>query len=245
MRSFPFISSKRKTRFCLTESLVKFQSRSLEEFFVNLGVERLAGGGAVGEGRQVEFRQVCFDEKAVDCRGSAESCYLIFFNHFEQIRRLKTTAVIVNKYARAGYHLTVKLAPNRFSPACVGDGEMESVVFNVVPVCRSGNVSERISKVVANHLRLARCARCKIQKHSVFNACFFVASRTLEYVGRSLNSFFKAVPALFFSAVNHDCFNRGRLRQTVLNVFCHNVVVGADNHFNFCTVASVNNVFFC
>ena len=66
---------------------------------------------------------------------------------------------IVGEYSALGEPLAVELAPQRFSPTGVGDGKVESVGIDAVPVFGGDIVTERVFIAVLGDLRDSRSCR--------------------------------------------------------------------------------------
>ena len=72
--------------------------------------------------------------------------------------------MIIYEYICSGNPLSVELSPHCFSPAGVGNGEMEAVFFQIVPETTGYDMPQWISEVVCNHLRLSGCSAGEVHQ---------------------------------------------------------------------------------
>ena len=124
---------------------------------------------------------------------------MIFCKHRQYVSRVKAVE-IVNKGCRLAQPLPVKLAPHSLCPACIGNGEVQTVRVNIVPVFRCVEVPQRVFIVMRRNFRVAACARCKEHKHKVVAAggvrrSFIVGAVKLVFL-------IKAAPALALAVYN-------------------------------------------
>ena len=124
---------------------------------------------------------------------------MIFCKHRQYVRRVKAVE-IVNKGRRFTQPLPVKLAPHSLCPACIGNGKVQTVRVNVVPVFRGVKMPERVFIVVRRNFRVTACARCEEHKHKVVAAgcvrrSFIVGAVKLVFL-------VKAAPALALAVYN-------------------------------------------
>ena len=125
---------------------------------------------------------------------------MILCKHWQYVSRVKAVE-IVNKGRRFTQPLPVKLAPHGFCPARIGNGEVQTVRVNVVPVFRGVEVPERVFIAVRRNFRVAACAGGEEHKHKVVAAgCV----RRSFIVGAVKPVFLvKAAPALSLAVYNH------------------------------------------
>ena len=65
------------------------------------------------------------------------------------------TLKVIYEYSRFVHPLSVELAPESLAPACIRDGEVETVGVGILPVACSYIVTQRILIAVENQLRIA------------------------------------------------------------------------------------------
>ena len=91
---------------------------------------------------------------------------MVFLNGAHNLLRCKLL-VVVYEYRCSRKPLSVELAPYSLAPASVGNGQMDAVSAEVVPVYASCEMAKGIQMVVCNHLRLAACSAGEIHQHGV------------------------------------------------------------------------------
>ena len=109
----------------MSVTFTQFNSRKFIELIVNLRVQSFAGYGAVLQRRKIVFRQVFANEKTEYGRWCTQGGNLVFLNFTKYICRCKFF-VIINKYTRPYYPLSVKFAPYGLEPAGIGYGEVQT-----------------------------------------------------------------------------------------------------------------------
>ena len=122
---------------------------------------------------------------------------MVFCEHGKYIGGVKAVE-IVNECCRLAQPLAVQLAPHCFSPAGVGDGQMQTVGVNIVPVFCGVEVTERVFVIVRGDLRIAGRAGGEEHQHKVVAAgCICLA---LKMSAEQLVFVVKAAPALALAA---------------------------------------------
>ncbi len=74
---------------------------------------------------------------------------------------------VIHEYFRAGYPLAVEFAPDGFSPAGIGHGEVAGGGVEVMPAGGGDYVAQRICEIVSHHLRLAGGAGSEVEQRDV------------------------------------------------------------------------------
>ena len=110
----------------LTEAFHEGQSCVFLELVEYLGVQRLTCDGAVLEGAEVVVLDARLDEEAEHGGRCTEGRDLILGKEGKKIGGVELVKV-VGKYAAFAEPLTVQLTPERLTPSCVGDGEMDTI----------------------------------------------------------------------------------------------------------------------
>ena len=183
--------------FRLTESLHQLYAGVFIPLVEHLGVQRLACYGAVLQAGQVVFADALLDEEPEHCRGSAECGYPVLLHYLQHVLGNELVEVI-HENAGAHCHLTVQLAPRRFSPAGVADGEVYSVGVHVLPVLCGLDMRQTVGVVVHDHLRVAGGAGGEVQQVEFVRA----GGDSLHGVGVLHDFAVEVVPALVSSV--HD-----------------------------------------
>ena len=80
------------------------------------------------------------------------------------------TVIIISENAGFTEPLTIKLAPERLTPAGVGNGVMQSVRINIVPIFSSDVVTQGIFIGMSSDSRISAGAGGKEHKHGVIAA---------------------------------------------------------------------------
>ena len=127
--------------------------------------------------------------------------------------------------------MTVKLAPNGFTPTGIGNGKVQAVVVNTVPIFCRNVVTKRVLVAVNGDFGITRSTRSKVHKHWIVAATGVFVAVKMCAVKRIFAV--EIAPALF-SAANHNFGKRGFI---ILYGFIYLVggcaVRGADNSRDF------------
>ena len=118
--------------FCLSETFHQFDTRQLLESFKYGRVQCLSGNGAIFKWRQVVLCQVFVNQEPEDGRRRTERGDMVFLDFFQNSCRGKLL-VVVDEDIGSGNPLSVEFSPYRFSPAGIGNGEVKTVLVQVVP----------------------------------------------------------------------------------------------------------------
>ena len=79
---------------------------------------------------------------------------------------------VVREHARLHEPLTVVLAPHRLAPTGVGDGQMQPVGLDVMPMLRRDQMCQSIVGIMQHHLRVAGGTGRKVHEHGVADMGF-------------------------------------------------------------------------
>lgn len=166
LRLHPRECGERERRFGLPETLHQPDARQLLEGVVDGSVQCFSGRGAVFERREVVFREVFADQKAVDRGWGAQRGDAVLFDLVQDVRRRKFL-VVVDENIGPGQPLPVQLAPSGLRPSRVGDRQVQAPVVQVVPETPRADMPQRIGEVVRHHFRFARGSRCEVHHHDI------------------------------------------------------------------------------
>jgi len=122
--------------------------------------------------------------------------------------------------------LAIELAPHALGPAGVGDGQMQTVGVDAVPVLGSDEVAQRILVAVLGGLGETGGAAGEEHQHSVLTAGGVLGAD--EFLREHPELVVKVVPALP-AAVHHDLGHVGELPGGLLGLVGHIAVAGADH----------------
>ena len=156
-----------------------------------VGVERLAGGGAIRKRAQIVGIDVGLHHHAVHGGRAAQRGNPVSRDEVQDLVAIEAIEIVRED---AGLHepLTVVLAPNRLAPAGVGDGQMQPVRLDVVPMLGRDQVRQGVVGIMQHHLRVAGGAGGEVHEHRVVNvgfhareACIGVAHAGVEIVPTS------------------------------------------------------------
>ena len=75
--------------------------------------------------------------------------------------------MVVYKDVGSGYPLSVQLAPYGFTPARIGNGEVQAVFVQVVPETSGNDVPQRIREVVRHHFGFAGSAAGEVHQRNI------------------------------------------------------------------------------
>ena len=158
--------SDRQRRLCLAEALHDGDTCCLAESVEDFRIHCLARDAGVPDRGEVVLVEILLDEETVHGRRCAEGRDLVLGEEREQIVRMETVEVV--NEGRASVHpLAVELAPQGFSPAGIGDRQMQSVCMYALPVSRCHEVTERVLAAVFDCLRITCRSRGEEHQHRV------------------------------------------------------------------------------
>ena len=148
---------------------------------------------------------------------------------------------VIDKDVGTGNPLPVELAPNGFSPAGVGEGEVQALFVEVVPVRAGDDVSQRIGEVVGYHFGVTGCARGEIEQRGVVVGVG--QGGTLEG-GGGFDAGMEIEPAFGYGGTyRHAVLQRGGVGDRAVDVPDDGCCAYGDNHLYVGRVAAVDDVF--
>ena len=215
--------------FRLTESFHNRKSRRLFKLMIYFRIQRLACRSGMPDTGQVKPGQIFFDHKAVHSRRRAECCYLILLEQRQDIVGIKAIKVI-HENCRFAHPLPVQLAPKRFSPACIGNGQVQPVGIHAMPVFRRNEMSQRIFIAMLCHLRITRGAGAEEHNHGIVAAGTVLTSVEFSAVHQIL--FVKVPPSGSISAHHDFQFKAGRCKLRFVYALRRLAVRRADDGFD-------------
>ena len=115
---------------------------------------------------QVVVGDALLDEEPEDGGRRAEGGDAVLFDHVKDVGGDELVK-IVDKNAGPGQPLSVELAPDRLSPAGLGQSQMDAVGVHVVPVDGRDDVGQGVLVAVEDHLGLPRGAGGEVHQHPV------------------------------------------------------------------------------
>ena len=77
------------------------------------------------------------------------------------------TVEVIREDARLHDPLTVVLAPHGLAPTGVGDREVNAVGPHVMPMLGGRDMTERVGRIVQDHLGIARRAAREVHEHGI------------------------------------------------------------------------------
>ena len=227
--------------FGLTEALHDGQARGGLELLVNLGVQGLTGGGGVLDGAQVEAAQVLLRQHPVHGGGRAEGGDAVLADHWQDLLRIKAVKV-VDENRSLTQPLTVDLAPAGLGPAGVGDGQVQAVGIDPVPVFGGDEVAQGIFIIVCRQLGVAGGAGGEEHQHGVRAAGGILAP--LKTAGEEGVLLIEIMPALP-GAVHQDLMlHTGALCRGGIHSVRHIAVGGAEDGLDLARLEAVGEVLF-
>lgn len=161
----------RQRRLRLPEALKDGQTRVLLPEVEQVGVERLAGGGAIRERAQIVSIHIGLHHHAVHGRRAAQRGDAVTRDQIQDLIGMEAVEV-VREHARLHKPLAIVLAPHRLAPTGVGDGQMQPVGLDVVPMLRRDQVRQGVVGIVQHHLGVAGGAGGEIHEHRVADMGF-------------------------------------------------------------------------
>ena len=99
---------------------------------------------------------------------------------------------VVREHARLHEPLAIVLAPHRLAPTGVGDGQMQPVGLDVVPMLRRDQVRQCVVGIMQHHLGVAGGAGGEIHEHGVANMGFHAG----EFLAGVAHAGIEIMPAL-------------------------------------------------
>ena len=145
------------------------------------------------DGSKVVIGKILLDKHTVHGGRRAEGGDVELLEHGQNLLGVKAVKVI-DEHRSLAQPLAVKLAPERLAPAGLGDGEMQPVALDQMPVFGCYVVPQRILVAVHGDLWIARGTGSKEHEHGIVAAGCIVAPAETAREERIL--FVKVVPAL-------------------------------------------------
>ena len=175
----------------LTEALEDSQPRVFLPEVEQVGVERLTGGSTVRKRAQIMGIHVGLHHHAVHGGRAAQRGDPVARNQIQDLVGMETVEVVRE---HAGFHepLAIILAPHGFAPAGVGDGQMQPVRLDVVPVLRRDQVRQCVVGIMQHHLGVAGGAGGEIHEHGVADMGFHAG----EFLAGIAHAGVEIMPAL-------------------------------------------------
>ena len=187
-------------RFRLPKALHDAHASRLFKLAEDLRIERFTGDRRMLNRRKIKSGQVLLDQHAVH-RGRRTECRdLILRKHRQNFFCIKAVEII-NKHSRLTQPLTVELSPEALGPAGVGDGQVQPVRVDLMPVFCSDKMSKRIFIVVCCNFRVSGRTGGKEHEHWLVAAGRVVPARIAA--GKQAVFRIEIVPAVP-AAANHD-----------------------------------------
>ena len=235
--------------FGLAEALAQFQPRERFEFFENRAVQRLAGRAGPAQGTEVVFGEVFLDEEAVNGRRRAEGGDVVIGHLLQQVGRRKLL-MIIDKDRGAGEPLAVHLAPDGLAPAGIGNGQVQAVFTQVMPIDARHQMAQRIGKVMGDHLGFPAGPGREIHQHGI--AVLVPAEEGIGFLAHPAAIGRKAGLLPFAGVVAETSrdqradthgFTDGRARgKRLADMFQDGGFPGAQNSFDISPLAAVDDV---
>ena len=226
-------------RLGLAEALHDAETGIFLKYFINLRVERLACGRRMYDRGQVVFADVLLDQHAVHGRRRAKCRDVVLREHRKDVLSMEAVEV-VHEDRRLAQPLAVELAPQSLAPAGVGDGQVQTVGVNLMPILGGYIVAERVEVAVACDLRVAGRARREEHNHGIL--ALSAVLRAIEV--RAVERVFvvKCSPPLA-GAVDRDLDLDRRARQSCdVCLLCGVARHGAEDRLDACGLETIFKV---
>ena len=245
LRLHPWEGAQRHGRFGLAEALHHLDTRQLTELFIDGGLQSLAGGGAIGQRREVVFGEVLLNHEAIDGGRRAEGGDAIPF-HLPHDFFGRELLMVEDEDRGSGEPLSVQFAPHGFAPSRVGHGQVNAVLVEVVPEYARGEVAQGIEEVVGHHLRFAAGAAGEVHQHGVFVAVDECRStklvRLLPFLAPIVESFGHGLRLLRQRIDGHQHFDGRTFGHGGLHLAGHIFVIDAQDGFHAGPLVSIYDV---
>ena len=139
--------------------------------------------------------------------------------------------------------MSVQFAPNRFTPTGIGNGEVQAVGIDVVPIFRGDEMSQSITVSMRRDLRIAFGAGGKVHQHQIVQ---FGIGGTGEHGGLFFQAHIEVQPTLSgFAADGDTTAYRRRIPQSRLTFADHFVLVSQHASGDFCRIETIFVVVLC
>ena len=149
--------------------------------------------------------------------------------------------VVVYKDVGSGYPLSVQLAPYGFTPARIGNGEVQAVFVQVVPEISGNDVPQRIREVVRHHFGFAGSAAGEVHQRNIVVAVGMLRSCERGGIG---NAFVEVLKTFgYLRAYADQLLHTRRVGHGSCDVVGNDAFAGTDNHLDVCGIAAVYNIF--
>ena len=201
----PGHGSNGEGRFGLSETFHQLDACQFFEGFEYGGIQCLSGNGTIFQGRKVVLCQVLVDKKTEYGWRCAEGSDVIIL-YFLQYIGGGELLMVVHEYIGACNPLTVKFSPYGFSPAGIGDGEVQALFCQIMPETACDDMSQWISKVMGHHFRFTGSSAGEIHQGDVI-----VGVRLFRFDKRSgsLDSFMEVLESFGYFRAYADKFPDG------------------------------------
>ncbi len=159
------------------------------------------------------------------------------------------TIKIISEYGAFAEPLPIDFAPCRLRPAGIGDGEVQAVLVYHMPKTSRGDMAEGVSKVVQNHLGIARRAGSEEHKHVIIAACIgtgevFVSRFNKGIEIEEIAAFGCDIILSVRGASKHYTLNCGALGESFEDVFGGLVIGGCDNSLYLRRIEAIGEILF-
>ena len=213
----------------LAEAFLNGNSCMLLELDVHLRIQRLTCGRGILHAGQVKPAQILLDQHPVHGRRCAEGGNIVFFEHGQDLLRIEAVKVI-DKDRCLAQPLAIKLAPHGFGPAGVGNGQMQAIGIDPVPVFGGNEVTQRVLVIMGCQLGIAGSAGGEEHQHGIITAGRILFAG--KVAGEHGVFFVKVVPA-FPAAVHQDLMGQhGAVLSRCIHRIGHVTVGGTKDRLH-------------
>ena len=227
--------------FRLAEAFHNLQARGQLKLAEHLGIQRFAGSRGVLDRGQIVLGNVLLDQHPVHSRRRAEGGDIVLCKQGQDLLRIKAVKV-VDENACLAQPLAVELAPGGLCPPGVGNGQMQAVGVDPMPVFCGDKVTQGILVVMGRQLGIAGGAGGEEHQHWIVAAGGILG--TGKVTGEQRVLLVKAAPA-FPAAVYDDLMLQHRaLGCGGIHLVCHIAVGGAEDGLHVAGLEAVCKVLF-
>ena len=239
-RFHPWESTQRHGCFGLAKAFHEADAGNLQECFVYRIVERFARSSTIFQRRKVVLADVFLNQETEDGRRRTEGCDLAILNLLKDICRSELL-VVVHEDVRTRNHLTIQLTPSCLSPTGIGNGKVQAVFMQLVPERAGSDVTQRISKVVSNHLRFASCSTGEVHQHDIVVDIRVFRLHERSCIGNTLLEILETFRHTWADA--YHMLQGWAIRHRFDNVVGDYLFASADNHLDIGCIATIHDVF--
>ena len=127
----------------LTETFHQTDTGSTHELIENFRIQCLTGDGGILQRSQIIMGKIFLDQETVHRRRCAECGHMILGEHRQDLIGMELVEIECES-RRLAEPLAVELTPEGLAPAGVGDGEMQTIRIDIVPVFCRGKMTQRV-----------------------------------------------------------------------------------------------------